>query len=518
MTDRRSVSALLWLGPLLLAWLAAQVIATSNNSLRRHPVWHSAKEELARPPMGSGYAVDTRNLLHRNRLNLEVWHGCQEVYRAAVPGSVSCELSFKLGTDGALLWLLDRRVGVRLSHRGSAWVEIDPGGEYLDLQPLKAVPGGWHQGRLSWQQEQLTLQLDGEEWSRRPMIDEVEGSVSLRGNMRPVTVDDLVWCGPQGNVLNQESFALPVWPSMLRTLPVVALLVGLLWLTTRSQRVCGRAQLIAIALLCGYWAFDYGFWSARYPYEGYTPWGTQASTNPFEVGRERLSQLLDSGLPSKRRYRFPPLPEGSPLQWSVPGNSLLELSREAPLPHLAHDKEKVLLLGTSQSRGSGARLLDESLGHQLQKRLDDAVVLNTSVSGVNLATLLTDHERYLKSFQPTVVLANLGNNDAYDWPQFEASLNQLLELNTRFKARTVLCLEANSPEADDLQNLEQYHEEMRQWAQANRVPCLELHQHLAKLENTGVLWWDQVHMTSYGQSLAAEFLARNLPGRAGHSL
>jgi hypothetical protein len=38
------------------------------------------------------------------------------------------------------------------------------------------------------------------------------------------------------------------------------------------------------------------------------------------------------------------------------------------------------------------------------------------------------------------------------------------------------------------------------------VPVVDLHGRLRALEGTGFVWWDKVHLTSYGQELAAGLL------------
>ena len=45
-----------------------------------------------------------------------------------------------------------------------------------------------------------------------------------------------------------------------------------------------------------------------------------------------------------------------------------------------------------------------------------------------------------------------------------------------------------------------------------KVPIISLHSHLSNRDiyDSGIIWWDVVHMTSYGQQKAAEFIANGL--------
>lgn len=47
---------------------------------------------------------------------------------------------------------------------------------------------------------------------------------------------------------------------------------------------------------------------------------------------------------------------------------------------------------------------------------------------------------------------------------------------------------------------------MRRLGTELRVPLVDMHAHLRSSRDTGFLWWDQVHLTSYGQRLFADKL------------
>jgi len=54
------------------------------------------------------------------------------------------------------------------------------------------------------------------------------------------------------------------------------------------------------------------------------------------------------------------------------------------------------------------------------------------------------------------------------------------------------------------------HQVMRDVAQRNDVPLVEMHRYLLTKSDVGFLWWDHVHLTSLGQRLFAEHLVEKL--------
>jgi hypothetical protein len=181
---------------------------------------------------------------------------------------------------------------------------------------------------------------------------------------------------------------------------------------------------------------------------------------------------------------------------------------------------RVLLLGTSQLWGSGANSWKDRIEVQLQEELDNSInnnhftyIINASKRASNSTALferLTDHLFY---FQPHLVVISLSNNDR-DSTVFKNKLREIVEYNKRMNFHTLFVVEPNSVEIKE-KRLKINHEIMRNVAEENNIYCLNLNEELARPEinNSGILWWDRVHLTSYGQHLAAgimgEFIVEN---------
>ena len=88
--------------------------------------------------------------------------------------------------------------------------------------------------------------------------------------------------------------------------------------------------------------------------------------------------------------------------------------------------------------------------------------------------------------------------------RFLNALRAFAGFNIRKGIKTIFVLEANSIEftPGDLR----LHPIMRQVGLEKNIPVLDLHGYLALNFDRGFLWWDFVHLTSFGQNLAAGIL------------
>ena len=136
--------------------------------------------------------------------------------------------------------------------------------------------------------------------------------------------------------------------------------------------------------------------------------------------------------------------------------------------------------------------------------------LNAGFSAQFASELYSIYTGELIKYQPDYIILNLSFNDVdTDEYEFRESLQNFIALNSENNIETIFSLEAASIETDT-RKLQSKHMIMREIADENRVPVLDLHGHLAEYYDTGFLWWDAVHLTSYGHLLAGEFMAENV--------
>jgi lysophospholipase L1-like esterase len=105
-----------------------------------------------------------------------------------------------------------------------------------------------------------------------------------------------------------------------------------------------------------------------------------------------------------------------------------------------------------------------------------------------------------------MLVVNMSNNDA-DMKTFGSNLKEFVNINGAH-VKTVFVLEANSPETGT--NIEEKHIVMKQVAEELDVPIIDLHSYLSSQNNTGILWWDKVHLTAYGHFLSAQYLSKHI--------
>lgn len=136
-------------------------------------------------------------------------------------------------------------------------------------------------------------------------------------------------------------------------------------------------------------------------------------------------------------------------------------------------------------------------------------VVGAGVPGSESGELVKRYCERLSSLKPDVVMVDLGNNDG-ELDRLEKNLRELADYNARRSIRTLFVEEAISREARGrLPVMAQRHERMRRVAREFGLPVADLHSYLndAQVRDSGLLWWDNVHLTSYGQDLMAAYLA-----------
>jgi lysophospholipase L1-like esterase len=165
-----------------------------------------------------------------------------------------------------------------------------------------------------------------------------------------------------------------------------------------------------------------------------------------------------------------------------------------------------VLVGTSQTWGAGATTDERTWARQLEARLgpERVQIVNTGMSGLVSGDLLDFYRRDWIRYEPDLVVVNLASNDE-DGSVLAANVESLLQLNKTRGIRTLVSLEANATEGDN-EALRERHEKLRAVAQAADVPVVDLHGCLETRADSGFLWWDFVHLTDFGQKLAADCL------------
>ena len=493
----------------VLVWLATSVgavrtLALYENSLAVHPEWVSTKATLRRGVMGAVAFVTGQQALARNCLNLGAWFGFQEVLSREARELGGLELRFRVEQEGYLHLLYDVRAdgfsGVRLSGRADApslHYRAAADGEFTEVEPLPAVsvgPAVWHRAGLTFDGDAVAATLDGApigRFARRPGPQRV----GFRGGQRAAEVDDVVLTAADGSVqaerfANGRQLGARLGLAAAGVLALGAFAGAAALRSSRPFRALGFGAAVAGAVLgCAV--------AAAYAYQ-YVRGRDYALASAELAGAE--AYWVDSTrreIVAGIRARYPA---------AVPPGVF-----------------RLLVLGTSQTWGAGARSEDETWVRQLEQRLAESAgveveCVNAGVSGLAAAQVLDLLRTDLAGLQANAALVNLSNNDV-DPARFERSLEALASELERRKIPAVFALEPNSPERRPTDSrhgeLAVKHGIVRAVAAHHSRPVIDLHAYLAGERDAGLVWWDFVHLTSFGQRLVAEKLGRELPPLLG---
>ncbi len=483
--------------------LIAQCYALLGNSLKMHPEWQSAKLNLEMHLMGAFAFVQSRQPLAGNKLNLGAFFGFQEITRKKADDLSEFDVAFRVEPNGYVNILYDIRPGgfsgMRFSNNPnfpSMQFRAASSREFLETQllnlgtPLSA--NVWHHARLSFLNTRMTLALDREEVGT---FEREAGrqKIGFRGGHRNAWVDDIVLRKNNGS-LTSESFdnskdVFIISFFVLAILVVTGIII--LIIATVKYRIRIRSvglglvtlnsSLIFLAAIV--YLFQYFLGGS---YMDISPAADEDTWKEHQVREMLLQTRLKYGKPADQRT------------------------------------DRLLFLGSSQTWGAGAeypdrtwvRYLERSLNAESRSRHFELV--NAGVSGLTSWEVLRLLQDDLLAYDPKLVVINLASNEL-DPDRFRINLEEIVRALKARDIPAILILEANSTErrpADtEHGDLSVKHDVIRAIADDDNLVIVDMQDYLASRQNDGFLWWDFVHLTSFGQKLLAERLYGEIRGK-----
>ncbi len=497
---------------LCAAYPATLIYLNGHNTLHNNGRWVSEKVGLDRGVMGAVAAMVTRVTLFRNRLNLGAYFGHQQfVLRDRGAEIKDIRFKFHIPRQGYLdvLFGPDRRnlFGIRISsHRDfrNIHYRVSPAGEFL---ATFALPGGddirlqgWNWAQVRFEDSRVAVTLNGIPLGEAYGTTTPVRTIGVRGSLAPVLLDDVEVSFADGGTLT-ETFSYSrgfVGPFGIVGALLALLIASYHALLRRFTRL--DAATVFVACVVGYGIFaaavamfaavDFYYLAGRYP------------DNPFEIDFKGYENRIEKSGDVKARL----------------------VGIQASLA--ASDDYKIMLVGSSQTWGAGARRPDDVLDRVLERKLNASAgpsrrfrVVNTGISALNSSQLLESYRTEWIRIDPDLVVLNLSSSDAWSErkagqkrARFRGNLEAFLRINAARNIKTVLVLEANSEEieGEDRSRLQRAHAVMRTVAQEHELPLVDMHGLLGADREKGFLWWDKVHLTSFGQALFAEQLSRHI--------
>ncbi len=181
-------------------------------------------------------------------------------------------------------------------------------------------------------------------------------------------------------------------------------------------------------------------------------------------------------------------------------------------------KYKILFLGSSQTWGMGARYEGDTISEKFKLYLNKKIpgqsfeVFNGAVSGQLTKDLFEQFSLFSENY-PELVILNMSFNESRT-EVFEDYLRRFIDLSRQKNFKLVLVPEAifDIGQTNDWrltssrlkQNL------VESLAKEQKLEYVLVHDYLQSKVNTGFLWWDVVHLSSYGQDLLARRLVNSL--------
>jgi lysophospholipase L1-like esterase len=479
---------------LLAAFVLEKVTLRQGNTLHANGRWESTKVGLERGILGAVSFLVTRPALHRDRLDLGAWHGFHELLLREPVSPESIALRFQLRRAGwvAAITANDgaRFEAVRLSRDPavpSACLSGTVQGRFDGRAPFDVpeLGEGWHDLALAREGGALAVSLDGAVVARCAAALPLPTRVGVRGSAADhIEVDDFAVVSSTPPLRIADDFA------NHRNAPLVfggalALLLALDVVVSRAARRASAGPAPAVALANGVVLA-----CALLALLADTVW----------FGRIYPKGVDFAGYPNKIEYE---------------GQIAPRLEARYPLGPAPPGVRRIVVLGSSQTWGSGAAHPDDVWVPRLEKLLNAAAapgerfeVIDAGLPGETSSRLRRDWEKRWIAWQPELLLVNLGNNDR-DPEVLARNLERIAEADAAHGITTAFlpepnCIESRSEKS--LKELTRKHDALRAVAERNGLRVVEVHDALAAERDTGFLWWDRVHLTSFGQERLAALL------------
>ena len=420
----------------------------------------------------------------------------------------------------------------------------------LDLTPSR-LNDGWHNLVLSFGSGEVIANLDGAALASMPVKNEGPQIIGLRGGFLPADVDSVRITGNDGRTILDDSFSnrRHYWTILAAVAVISLLVIGLTTVPLLRRHSPNEFKLgvfgclmglgVAIMVLSLLFGFDYFFWSSRYLYKDYLPGGAHPyavtvriealrkklflypkGVNAFPLDKELSAAITrwdgDHRLDGGRFHRGKPIIFRDIVRYTrehpiVP--EFLDEGQVRGLPPKSDRTIRVAFLGTSQTWGSGAERISETFVARchglLAQALGDISVetYNFSISGSNSTELLSKYAESWRFSRPDLLVINLSTNDGKA-DTLTANLRTLAHQTRAAGGRVVFLLEPNAAEVDH-RYLQRKHSAIQRLGQELRVPVWNLDGYMSSdpVYDSGMMWWDKVHLTSYGHGVVAEWLA-----------
>lgn len=480
---------------LFTAFFSAKFYLEITHTLENNQNWKSSKMNLSKAVSGAIAFYITPAALFQNQLHLDEWLGHQEVFYKEEISPKQIDFDFNLDSQSYFSFIFNKNSegysGIRFSlnsHYPNSYFNATSEGKFLKKENLSFdhLMEKNHL-RVIFNENQFSLYLNGK------FINTIHENlfssffVGFKGGGFPASISNIKIQLKNSDKIILENFEnkKSVLKYFLIILLALFLISGLVYLIKsrfdhskekQSQFIFNFHLFILIIVLILFTAQS-TFLIKNY-YFSRIYFKTIAFLFNYKTSIETKTEIIN------------------------------RLRKEYPVDKI-NNSYRVLFVGSSQTWGAGALHPEDPFVKKLENRFNQESqrnisyeFINSGISGERVARLLKPYSEEWIRWNPKIVLINLSNNDT-DTEKFAKYLPKFIQLNESKKIKTILILEANSLE-QTRDFLTTNHQTMKKVAAEYHLPVIDLHQCLLKNYDSGFLWWDFVHPTSYGHALAAD--------------
>lgn len=482
-----------------LALVLAEFYLSMHHTLRNNGDWTVTKTTVSRGLMGAYSFLYSLQPLAGGDLKLAAWHGHHEVVLTEELDPTVIEFDFTLAKGGYLVFEFNRvgkrYDGIRVSRNPSfppMIAKVSSEGGFLRKQPFPGLrtarSEGWHTLKLEFVEAETAISLDGNLLRRARISSKGAQRIGFRSGAKRTFVDNIRVVSRDGSVF-RDTFDYPRNALRVVVSGVVSVLLvsTLLFLLLRRFLAVGDKVLLFSFLM---------FTMVLLVIAG--------ALHGFASHRKQFYPDADEQLREDERY------------WRGEFAEQIFAAIEADYSQQpAEGVHRLLFVGASQTWGSGAEARDTWV--RRTERLLNKRAVSGRFEAINMAVGAQRMEDMTREFlarglalKPATVIVNASNNDlGAERTVFVSELDRLVRVGAEAGCRVVLVMEPNSLERKPNSLLE-LHAIMAEVGERHGVPVIDMHTYLAERYDDGFLWWDWVHLTSYGQRLFAEKLVEEL--------
>lgn len=484
----------------LLASLLCVLYLLFDNSLQKNGNWVSTKLTLEKALMGRTNFMENRQTLATGSLDLGAWHGYQEVLiKNKLENVNKLNFTFFLKRDAYLCLIFNKTdsdyLGIRLSSTDlfdNIFFKATNSGEFREKIPIDLPlfsPNKRYHFKIEFQQESFSIFVDNQKVSDFKTSILTAQTIGFRGSEKSAFIDN-IGIYAEDKLLFYESFRnysrnvpFVLFLSYLLVLSANLLVAGGLWLFAKlKNRKYLSFSIISINFLAI--ILSLGIYSLGNSYIAIPSFLKQEERDWL---KDEIAQIMNE---VKSTYSIS--------------------------PEVDENTYRILFIGSSQTWGAGASKNSETFVALTEDLLNDRhhdlkfECINVAVSAINSSIVLDIWKEWnWLDYQPKSVVINLSNNDS-DAKLFGNNLVKMIDLCLAKGIKPILVLEPNSIEHYDIASLLENHQVMKAVGENKNVPVIDMHAYLKNNTNVGFLWWDSVHLTSFGHNFFAKQLTNKL--------